>query len=104
MTKKRLKQENDLPKEWVLTNKYYCLNKITPEFIGEDNEVITVTNGKICEYFYRIKNKNHIVGICIECDEGYLYIRSSSFRSLEIFLSKKKFTAQEFERCESYNK
>lgn len=80
------------------------INKITPEFIRANNKEITVTNGKICNYFHRIENEDRIVGICIECDEGYLYIRSSSFRSLEIFLSERKFTAQEFVECERYNK
>ena len=65
---------------------------------------MSVTNGKICEYFYHTKNETEISGICIECDEGYLYVRSSSFRELEIFLSSKRFNVQEFVSYEAYNK
>ena len=72
--------------------------------IKNTTENVSVTNGKICEYFYHTKNETEISGICIECDEGYLYIRSSSFRDLEIFLSSKRFNVQEFVSCEAYNK
>ena len=83
---------------------YLSINKIAPELIREDCETITITTGKICEYFYHIKNEKEITGICIECDEGYLYIRSSSFRDIEMFLSERKFSVQEFKICETYHK
>ena len=69
----------------VYGDNYFAINKVTPEFIKNATENVSVTNGKMCEYFYHTKNETEISGICIECDEGYLYIRSSSFRELEIF-------------------
>ncbi|MDD6672708.1 MAG: hypothetical protein PUE46_01790 [Eubacteriales bacterium] len=88
----------------VYGDNYFAINKVTPEFIKNATENVSVTNGKICEYFYHTKNETEISGICIECDKGYLYIRSSSFRELEIFLSSKRFNVQEFVSCEAYNK